>query len=149
MSDTGLRQPNFFPGIDPTRWSQTIGGSLLLWMLVMVGMFLTRAEWMPYEANIALVTTILPFLVYVLANKTIIVSGKTSHVFLALLFSGGIVYGLTQVIGDLKDIFKNYGKKDAKKAWPALLTICLSWILIIGLISQLGLIDFSLPYETI
>jgi len=53
------------------------------------------------------------------------------------------------VIGDLKDIFKNYGKKDAKKAWPALLTICLSWILMIGLISRLGLIDFSLPYETI
>jgi hypothetical protein len=118
-------------------------------MLVMVGTFLTRAEWMPYEANIALVTTILPFLVYVLANKTIIVSGKTGYVFLALLLAGGIVYGLSQVIGELKDIFKNYGKKDAKKAWPALLTICLSWILMIGIISRLGLIDFSLPYETI
>ena len=115
MSNTGLRQPDFFPGLDPTRWSQTIGGSLLLWMLVMVGMFLTRAEWMPYEANIALVTTILPFLVYVLANKTIIVSGKTGYVFLALLFAGGIVYGLSQVIGDLKDIFKNYGKRTLRK----------------------------------
>lgn len=151
MSNTGLRQPDFLPGLNPLRWTHTVGGSLLLWIGLMIGAFLTRHPKLSHELNIFITAAVLPFMIYLLANKTIVVSGKAWVVFLALSVSAGIVYALSELpfFKKLKLAFKE-DKMEIKKAWPALLAMCLSWILVFGIFHKgVGLIDFSLPYETI
>ena len=83
--------------------------------------------------------------------KRQVVSGKAWVVFLALSVSAGVVYALSELpmFKKLKRAFKE-DKMEIKKAWPALLAMCLSWILVFGIFHKgVGLIDFSLPYETI